>query len=589
MLCNSVSTILAALGRVFAAFATPIGDSDRAGRRAAISLLLLAVAAPPVLAQDFGPPQILNTNAFVDTASDYNPSVAGDSAGNWVAVWWSEDSLGGTIGDDGDILVARSADGGATWTAPASLKTNAATDSCTDMNPRVATDGAGSWVVVWRCLHDILVSRSTDAGVTWTAPAKLNTDPRPTGQHDYLPQIASDGAGIWIAVWSRDPSDNRYFVVMARSTDDGVTWEPPAELSLLGEEVKTDSPTIASDGAGNWLVASAVRGGGIHFAHSTDSGVTWTGPAILESDPSDDWPDRFGSHPHIATDGSGTWLVLCESGMPTKISFARSTDVGATWTEARTLWDGYGIDGFYRPRIATDGAGNWVTVWTSYIGDYEVLASRSTDGGLTWEAPAVLSSGPSGEGWELYQDVANDGVGNWVSVWQENDPSSGTTFTDDDILFARAWGPDADEDGLADGFIEIDIKPWSDANPVNPFSRDMIPVAVLGSEGFHVADVDAATLAFGPSGAAPAHKWGGQRWDVDGDGFPDLLALFRTQETGIAPGDGEACLRLQTLEGEPFFGCDSVSTVPRCGIGFELALLLPPLMWRYGRQKHAGA
>jgi hypothetical protein len=43
--------------------------------------------------------------------------VTTDGQGTWVAVWDSTDSLGGTIGTDGDILVARSTDGGLTWTA----------------------------------------------------------------------------------------------------------------------------------------------------------------------------------------------------------------------------------------------------------------------------------------------------------------------------------------------------------------------------------------------------------------------------------------------------------------------------------------
>ena len=71
-----------------------------------------------------------------------------DNGGNWVAVWSSTEALG-WIGTDTDILVARSTDNGATWTAPAALNTNAAIDSGGDRFSQLATDRAGHWVVVW--------------------------------------------------------------------------------------------------------------------------------------------------------------------------------------------------------------------------------------------------------------------------------------------------------------------------------------------------------------------------------------------------------------------------------------------------------
>ena len=135
--------------------------------------------------------------------------------------------------------------------------------------------------------------------------------------------------------------------------------------------------------------------------------------------------------------------------------------------------------------------------------------------------------------------------------------------------------------------VEIDIKPRSGINPIDTRSRGVVPVAILGSTTFDVADVDRTTLAFGPEGATPVRRRAGRISDVNRDGFMDLLSLYRIRETGIAIGDTEACVTGETLDGTALEGCDVVATRPpgRCGTGFSLVFLVPPLIWMRQRRR----
>ena len=156
-------------------------------------------------------PALLNSNATTDSGADRSSQVATDGQGHWVAVWQSEEDLGGVAGTDADIFVARSANNGASWTAPATLNSNASTDSGDDFDPAIATDSMGNWVVAWRSDEnlggvagtddDLFVARSTDDGATWTPPAFLNSEAATGSENDGSPGLTTGGLGQWVDVW----------------------------------------------------------------------------------------------------------------------------------------------------------------------------------------------------------------------------------------------------------------------------------------------------------------------------------------------------------------------------------------------------
>ena len=104
----------------------------------------------------------------------------------------------------------------------------------------------------------------------------------------------------------------------------------------------------------------------------------------------------------------------------------------------------------------------------------------------------------------------------------------------------------------------IDIKPGSDPNGVNPRSKGVIPVAVLGSIAFNATLVDFSTVVFGPGGASPVHD--GHVEDINGDFFDDMVFHFKISETGIACGDSDATLSGEIFGGDSVAGTDAVKT-----------------------------
>lgn len=117
---------------------------------------------------------------------------------------------------------------------------------------------------------------------------------------------------------------------------------------------------------------------------------------------------------------------------------------------------------------------------------------------------------------------------------------------------------------------EIDIKPCSDPNAINPESKGVIPVGIRGNDHFDPAsEINVDSLRFGApevvdggDGAEAAH--GGHREDTipcEGDGNDDLVVHFPTEDTGFEEDDDRGKLVGQTTDGFEFAASDSVKIV----------------------------
>jgi hypothetical protein len=134
---------------------------------------------------------------------------------------------------------------------------------------------------------------------------------------------------------------------------------------------------------------------------------------------------------------------------------------------------------------------------------------------------------------------------------------------------------------LLAGNVDIDITPFKPGNHIDPLGDALVSVAILGSERFDVRDLEVETLGFGPDATAPVFDLSHRlvfflsHRDINGDRHRDLIAAFDPRETGLAFGDSRACVR-GTRGRVAFHACDSVTVISRgCGLGFELALVLP--------------
>jgi hypothetical protein len=291
-------------------------------------------------------------NGF-DFGSD--PGVAFDSDGNayysYIVVFFS---AGGAINGT-EMAVARSSDGGLTWTATYfNLNTG---ESHFNDKPMITVDtGSGGFhhhnrvYVAWDNAsgyssselngNNVLLSYSDDGGVTFSDPVSVSGNfTGRTGGIGADPYVAANGT-VHVA-WQ----DYAHLVIAdASSTDGGATWGAPHVVSLVGgfefdpvaQNVRGALVYPACGASATALFCSYMNdtpgGTKVYVAKSTDGGTNWASTQMpAGGDQFNQWLDVDPSNGsvNVAYYDTGT-----KDNPSTIYTLARSTNGGATYAKS---------------------------------------------------------------------------------------------------------------------------------------------------------------------------------------------------------------------------------------------------------------
>jgi hypothetical protein len=240
----------------------------------------------------FQKPETLSSTA----QAQHRAEVGIDAAGDATAVW--EEDIGGEI-----FTEASSKTVGGKWQTAVSL--SAAGGNANE--PRVAVDAQGDAVAVWERFEgeEIIEAASRPrSGSVWVKPVAL-TKPEPGKGEPAGQQVAIDGQGDAVAVWSRT-NGTHDFVEAANGRTSSSVWQSPITLSGPGATVE-EAPQVAVNDSGDAVVVWE-RSNGVHEIIEGSSGSaaagSWQTPVSISAD------GEEAGEPQVALDAQGAAIAV---------------------------------------------------------------------------------------------------------------------------------------------------------------------------------------------------------------------------------------------------------------------------------------
>jgi BNR repeat protein len=267
----------------------------------------------------------------------------------------------------------------------------------------------GVWLIaslgIRRGRNDALVvSRSSDA-LSWSAPIVVSSAFQP--DKDWIEcdnNPSSPGKGTCYAAWS--DLDRGVVMAVSRSTDGGVTWSAPV-TSSPGYNVQL---VVQPNGT---VVVAATAGGRVIAIRSTDQGRSFGPPVVVSQIQGHAPASRFrveGSKPSVRTDGQGVIYAVwsdcrfragCRSN---DLVLSTSTD-GVTWSPVTRIpiEAVSGLGDYFLPGLGADPATGGSTAHLGLV--YYFISNAkctfacplyagfisSNNGGKSWFASTVLT------------------------------------------------------------------------------------------------------------------------------------------------------------------------------------------------------